>query len=192
MRRTCGLFLLLSACAPDLRADHPFDGQTSDGPLVVAEVLEGGGHKLFVDATSKGAQVYVDLDEAKELKADDAFATNAWDLWFKRFEVGMNGGDSSPGGPVRVAVLKDVDYAALSVAPAEGYLQDTADRVFAAVEGGWYYYDLGVHRLVPRAELTYVVQSTTGAYFKLRMLEYYDASGTPASLTLEYAPLAAP
>jgi hypothetical protein len=192
MRSLLPLLLVVTACAPDLRDDHPFDGQTSDGPLVVAEVLEGGGHRLRIDATSKGAQVYVDLDEAKELKAEEAFTTNAWDLWFKRFEVGMNGGDTSPGGPVRVAVLKDVDYAALTTAPTDGYLQDTADKVFAAVEGGWYYYDLGVHRLIPRPELTYVVQGTAGAYFKLKMLAYYDESGTPAALTVEYAPIAAP
>jgi hypothetical protein len=37
-----------------------------------------------------------------------------------------------------------------------------------------------------------VVKSSTGAYFKLRMLSYYDSFGTPASITLEYAPIAAP
>jgi hypothetical protein len=31
-----------------------------------------------------------------------------------------------------------------------------------------------------------------GAYVKLRMLSYYDQAGTPASISLEYAPIAAP
>lgn len=191
MHRLFGL-LVLSACAPDLRVDYPFDGQSNDGPLVSVDVLEGGARRLHVDATSKGTQVYVDLDEARELKIDEAFETNAWDLWFKRFEIAMNGGGSSPGGAVRVAVIKDGDYDALTTAPAGGYQQDSGDKVLNAVEGGWYYYDLGVHRLQTRPELFYVVQTSTGAYFKLKMLDYYDASGTPAALTLEYAPLAAP
>lgn len=192
MRRAFAILLAVSACAPDLRVDHPFDGQTTDGPLVKVEDLGGGARRLLIDATNKTAQVYVDLDEGVELKPDEAFETGAWDLWFKRFEIAMNGGGSSPDGPVRVAVLKGVDYAALTAAPAAGYQQDTSEKVFAAAEGGWYYYDLGVHRLLTRAELVYVVHTTEGAYFKLKMLDYYDASGTPASLSLEYAPLAAP
>jgi hypothetical protein len=192
MRRALALACVFAACAPDLRDDFPFDGQTTDGPLVRVEDLGDGARLLRIDATSKSAQVYVDLDEGVELKPDQAFESNAWELWFKRFEIAMNGGGSSPQGPVRVAVLKNVDYASLTSAPASGYQQDTSEKVFNAVEGGWYYYDLAVHRLLTRPELVYVVQTTEGAYFKLRMLDYYDASGTPASLSLEYAPVAAP
>ncbi len=191
MRRLLTL-LVLSSCAPDLRVDYPFDGQVTDGPLVRLELLDDGARRLFVDATNKTAQVYVDLDEGRELKPDEAFETQAWDLWFKRFEIAMNGGGSSPGGPVRVAVIKGGDYASLTVAPADGYQQDTGTRVFNVVGEEWYYYDLAVHRLLTRSEFFYVVQTSTGAYFKLRMLDYYDASGTPAALSLEYAPLVAP
>lgn len=184
--------ILSSACANDLRVDHPFDGQTTTGPLVSAEVLDTGGTRLFIDATNKMSQVYVDLDEGREMKPDEAFSSNAWDLSFKRFEIGANSGASSPGGTVEIAVLKDVDYAGLTQAPATGFSVDTPEKIFSAVDGGWYLYDLGVHQLLPRAELIYAVKSSTGAYFKLRMLGYYDAFGTPASITLEYAPIAAP
>lgn len=184
--------VVVSACANDLRVDHPFDGQTTTGPLVSAEVLDTGGKKLFVDATNKMSQVYVDLEEGREMKPDEAFSTNAWDLSFKRFEIGANSGASSPTGTVEIAVLKGVDYGSLTQAPASGFSVDTPEKIFSAVEGGWYLYDLGVHQLLPRAELVYAVKSSTGAYFKLRMLGYYDAFGTPASITLEYAPLAAP
>ena len=51
-----------------------------------------------VDASNKGSQVYMDLDEGKEMKAEEAFSTNGWDLAFKRFEVSMNGGASNPTG----------------------------------------------------------------------------------------------
>jgi hypothetical protein len=193
VRSTLFAFLVVaSGCAPDLRDDFPFDGQVTDGPLVSASELEGGGKRLQVDATNKSSQVYVDLDEARELKAEEAFSTNAWDLSFNRFNVAVNSGASSPEGTVEVAVLKDVPWESITQAPATGFTVDTPDKVFNSTEGGWYYYDLGVHRLITRTELVYVLKTSAGAYVKLRMLDYYDASGTPASLSLEYAPISAP
>ncbi|HEY0880250.1 MAG TPA: HmuY family protein [Archangium sp.] len=179
-------------CAPDLRDDFPFDGQVTEGPLVTATDLEGGGKRLQVDATNKMSQVYVDLDEARELKAEEAFSTNAWDLSFSRFNIAVNSGASAPEGTVEVAVLKDVPSESVTQAPATGFTVDTPDKVFNSTEGGWYFYDLGVHKLVTRAELVYVLKTSAGAYMKLRMLDYYDANGTPASLSLEYAPISAP
>jgi hypothetical protein len=179
-------------CAPDLRDDYPFDGQVTDGPLVTATDLEGGGKRLQIDATNKMSQVYVDLDEAREMKPDEAFSSNAWDLSFSRFNIAANSGASSPTGTVEVAVLKDVPWESITQAPATGFSVDTPDKIMNTVEGGWYFYDLGVHKLITRTELVYVIKSSAGAYFKLRMLDYYDGNGTPASLSLEYAPVTAP
>jgi hypothetical protein len=183
---------VFSACANDLRVDYPFDGETTTGPLVVATVLDTGGTSMLIDATNKMSQVYVDLDEAREMKPDEAFASNGWDLALKRFDIFVNSGASGPTGTVEIAVLKDVDYASLTQAPASGFTADTGDRVFNTTEGGWYFYDLGVHRLITRTELVYVIHTSAGAYMKLRMINYYDANGTPASISLEYAPIAAP
>lgn len=184
--------LLFLGCAPDLRDDHPFDGQVNTGPLVAMTELEGGVRRLDIDATNKSSQVYVDLDEGRELKADEAFETNGWELSFSRFNIAVNSGASSPTGSVEVAVLKDVPWDAITQAPASGFTVDTPERVFNSVEGGWYVYDLGVHRLITRSELVYVLKTSAGAYKKLRMLDYYDYNGTPAALSLEYAPIAAP
>ena len=186
------LTLLLAGCANDLRVDHPFDGETTTGPLVVATVVETGGTQLLIDATNKMSQVYVDLDEGREMKPAEAFETNGWDLSLRRFDIFVNSGASGPDGTVEIAVLKDVDYASLTQAPASGFTADTGERVFNTSEGGWYFYDLGVHRLITRTELVYVIHTSTGAYVKLRMLSYYDQNGTPASISLEYAPIAAP
>lgn len=190
------LFIVISCvlcgCAPDLRVDHPFDGQTTDGPLVKAEDLGGGVTRLLIDATNKSSQVFVDLEEAREMKPEEAFETNGWDLAFRRFDIAANSGASSPTGVVEVAVLKDVDFDGLTQAPATGFSVDTPDRLFNTVNEGWYFYDLGVHRLVTRAELTYVVKTSAGAYKKLKMLDYYDENGTPASISLKYAPVLAP
>lgn len=187
----CVVFFV--GCANDLRVDHPFETDTP-GELVTSELLEGGGKLLHVNATSKTAQVYVDLDEGKEMKFEEAFNSNGWELAFKRDKVAVNSGASAPTGNVEVALLEGTDYASLTQAPASGLGPDTAAGIFNPVglEGGWYFYDLGVHRLVPRKDFVYVLHSSAGAYWKLRMLEYYDGAGTPAAITLEYAPLTAP
>lgn len=186
--------VFLAACGTDLRVDHPFDGEVGDGgSLVEATPLEGdAGLRLDVDATSRGSQVFVDLDEARELKADEAFATNAWDLSFQRYEVHLNSGASSPEGMVLGLVVKDQDWASFDTAPATGFAVDPPGYLFNSEEGGWYTYDLGQHRLVTNANLFYVVRTSAGAYMKVRMLSYYDAAGTPAALSLEYAPINSP
>ncbi|HSP79805.1 MAG TPA: HmuY family protein [Myxococcaceae bacterium] len=187
VRRTLLLMgLCMTGCAPDLRDDYPFDGQVSDGPLVQVTPQEDGSQHALVDATHKSARVYFDIDEGRELKAEEAFATNAWDLSFQRYEVVMNGGSGNPTGTVQVAVLRDTAWESLTEAPSEGYRQDGAEPVFNGVEGGWYFYDLTRHRLVPRDELLYVVRSSEGRFFKLKMLSYYDDAGTPARLSFRY------
>lgn len=179
------------ACAPDLRDDHPFDGQVNSGPLVSVEAQGDGVLLATVDASNKGSQVFMDLDSGTEMKAEEAFSTNGWDLAFKRFEISMNGGAGNPTGIVRVAVVGDA-FESLTRAPADGYLQDGADAVFASVEGGWYLYDLGAHKLVAREGLVYVVQTSQKASLKLQMRGYYGDDGTPAIIRFLYAPLLAP
>jgi hypothetical protein len=187
------MLVVMSGCANDLRVDHPFDGQTTDGPLVRAEVLDTGGTKLFVDATSKGSQVYVDLDEGREMKADEAFSTNGWDLAFKRYEIAVNSGDQGPTGTVEVAIIKGGDFDALTQAPADGFAPGKGPAM-SVVDGpdAWFSYNLSAHGVVTRTDIFYVVKSSAGAYFKLRMLSYYDEAGTPAAISLVYAPVAAP
>ena len=186
------LGLAVAGCAPDLRTDYPFDGQVNTGPLVQVTPQEDGSHLALVDATSKSALVFFDIDEGRELKADEALETNAWDLAFQRYTVTLNGGGGNPAGTVQVAVLKGQGWDALTQAPATGYQQDASEPVFNGVEGGWYTYDLARHRLVSRDELLYVVRSSAGQYFKLQMLSYYDAAGTPANLSLRYQRLPSP
>jgi hypothetical protein len=186
------LGLWVTGCAPDLRQDHPFDGEAPSGPLVEVTPQEDGSQLALIDATNKSAQVFFDIDEGRELKTDEALDTNAWDLAFQRYTITMNGGGGNPTGSVKVAVLEGGSWDALTSAPAEGYQQDASEPVFNGVEGGWYFYDITQHRLVSREELLYVVHSSSGRYFKLQLLSYYDGAGTPARLSLRYQPLPAP
>ena len=135
--------------------------------------------------------VYFDIDEGREMKADEAFDTNGWDLSFQRYVITMNGGGGNPMGQVSVAVLAGRAWESLTTAPRDGYQQDASAPVFSDVQGGWYGYDLSKHRLDPH-ELLYVIHSSAGRYFKLQMLSYYDSAGTPARLSFRYQPLEAP
>ena len=193
MRAISFLTLLIVGCANDLRVDHPFETDTP-GELVTVEVLEAGLKRLHINATSKTSQVFVDLDEGREMKLEEAFSTNGWELSFKRDKIFVDSGASAQAGTVEVAVVTNVGFDVLTQAPASGFEKDSANGIFNPVglEGGWYLYDLSVHRLVARPENVYVLHTSAGAYMKLRMLEYYDEHGTPAAITLEYAPVSAP
>jgi len=186
------LALLVAGCAPDLREDYPFDGQSSAGPLVEVTPREDGSALVLVDATNKSGTVYFDLDEGREMKTDEALDSNQWDLAFQRFTVTTNGGGGNPTGEVHVAVLQNSDWDTLSSAPSGGYQQDASETVFNGVHGGWYSYDLVKHQLLPRESLLYVVRGSQARYFKLRMLSYYDSAGTPARLSFQYQQVAAP
>ncbi|MBX7101476.1 MAG: HmuY family protein [Myxococcaceae bacterium] len=187
----CLVAFAAAGCAPDLRTDFPFDGALPDGVYFKTEALPSGLNRSVVTATSKNSYVYVDLDTAKDLPAHEALETNAWDLAFQRYKIPLNGGAGGPG-PVEAAVLVNQNFDALTRAPATGFIQDASDPVLNGPEGGWYYYDLGKHKLYARQENFYVVHTTAGAYFKLRFLAYYDAAGTAGMVSFEWKAVDAP
>lgn len=185
--------LLLAACAPDLRKTDCFDGVCGELPTepLFSFTVQDGVVDALVDATSKTLPTYIDLDESRELKFDEAEETNAWDLSFQRDKVRSNGGGTNPMGTVEVLVLKGQDFAALTRAPASGYQKDGAEGVFNTVEGGWYYYDLGVHKLTT-LDHVYVVKTSKGDYFKVKMGNYYDTNGTAARIGVRFSKLNPP
>jgi hypothetical protein len=190
--RSLLVLVLLSACAPDLRQDFPFDGQPPSGNFIEFQDQGNGSQYLTVDATSKTSYAYLDLDTMAEINAESTLDPNAWDLSFQRYKVSGNSGSSGPG-TVEIAVLTGADYDALTQAPADGYQRDGQYTVIGGdANGGWYFYDLNVHKLSSRSELTYAVRSTGGAYFKLKMLSYYDENGTAARLTMRVGKLSPP
>lgn len=192
MRRLL-LTLVLAGCAPDLRKTDCFDGVCGELPTepLFSFTLEQGIYDSLIDATSKTLPTYIDLDEQRELKFDEAESTNAWDLSFQRDKVRANGGGSNPMGNVEVAVLKGQDFATLTQAPASGYEKDGSEPVFNTIDGGWYYYDLGTHRLTT-LDHVYVVKTTKGEFFKVKMGNYYDGNGTAARIGVRFAKLTPP
>jgi hypothetical protein len=202
MRRRTPLIAALAAagiaCAPDLRAEFPFDGDLPAGDYVTFTDLGGGqSWELRVNAGEPQSWVYVDLDEQRQIPGVDAVGSVGWDVGFQRFRIISNGGVSGVG-PVEVAVLPGQDFGALTAAPASGYAQDAADgpddnqdidSVFLAGDG-WYLYDIFNHGVNPRDNV-YVVH-TDHAFWALKVLAYYDETGTAARLRLEVKALAPP
>jgi len=169
------------------------------GDLVTTEDLGDGVTAVIVDATDEASWVYVDLSTLTQVHPTDPATDDGWDLAFQRFRIASNGGISG-GGTVRVAVLDGADWDTLSDAPSDGWRTDAADGddededadLAFLVDGGWYVYDGTNHTLAPRPERVYVLEAHDGSYFKIRVVDYYDAAGSAGAITFHVASVAAP
>jgi len=183
--RLIPLLLLLAACLPNirytLRGDDDFEG---DGGIAVA--TEDGGISLVMDATDAERWSALDLDGGRVTVEEDS----GWDLAFQRFEIKVNGGISGDGGVEVVAV--SAMYQDDIEVPAGGWLTDEPDADGDEVPEyallTWYSYDYETHLLNP-AEVVYIVRTSEDALFKLAFDSYYDNSGTPARISLRFAPI---
>ncbi|MEM6732550.1 MAG: HmuY family protein, partial [Myxococcota bacterium] len=179
--------VLLSGCASDL--SERLDGQQEVFGEVILVESQTEGSSTLTRVNASEAQRWVhwrindDFAESTE-NLGEVPADEMWDLAFQRFRVRVNGGASGPAG-VEVAVLSDVDFDSVTVAPSTGYTQDLPDAdddgdvesVFETVGDGWFIYDFSVHTLSPRP-LVYVVKSHEEQFYKLAYVSYYDDAGS--------------
>jgi len=151
-----------------------------------------------VNASCEENWVYLNLDETSEVVPKAPEDNEDWDLAFQRFKIKSNGGISG-SQDVRVAVVSDTDFEDLIEAPQTGYLSDAEDSddededpdfTFLAPEP-WYNYNEETHILTPKDHI-YVVQSTSGEYFKIQITDYYDDAGTSGYLKFIWDTLLAP
>lgn len=191
----CARDLVLSVDDPLVASDAGLDPDGAvlppGGPHVRYASAEGG-HTVTVDATDQVAWVHLDLDSGTELTPADPSADTAWDLAFRRSNVAANGGASGAGN-VAVAWSDALDWSSVAVPDASAFAVDAPDSDdgdalpdFALAD--WYDYDVMTHVLTPRDRII-VVRSSAGAYFKIRILRYYDTFGTSGRFTLQVAPL---
>lgn len=173
--------LALAACADDLATDST---ETESSALVATQSNDAGESTTTIDASNAEAWVYFSFATGAEVTPADPANSPDWDLGFQRFHVISNGGVSGSGG-ASVAALVEQTFESVTSAPVEGYVEDqpdsddddtVADSAFAA-SGGWYDYDGATNRLSPKP-IVYVVRASSGAHYKLEILDYYDAAGT--------------
>lgn len=172
--------------------------------------------KIAINATDNNAWVHIDLTAARQVvPGDPGNDPSGWDVAFKRTDIKANSGVSGSGMVAIADGLRDT-WNTRTAAYTDGmkYHVDEADKLafitYPAAERtgdpqcgninsdfGWYYYSAfcddgkGIHRITPR-DVVYVVKGRDGNYWKLRMLDYYDAAGTSGHPSVEYAPVTKP
>lgn len=180
---------LASGCADKIDHSSPDAGAPQTGKVATTRNSGDGTYTTVIDATSMTDWTYADFETGREAQTSDP-----WDLRFQRFHVSTNGGINGSGG-VMVAPVTGTTFAALTAAPATGYVADAADGNgdgmpdYALEQGdGWYAYDPNSHLLSPRP-IVWVVKTAGGATLKLEITRYYDTAGTSGWFTLHWGPL---
>ena len=178
-------------CAEDIQPD-PSDPCPPE-VAVITTSSEGQNLTVRAGACLQDQWLYFDLDTHAEVFPETVANDPTWDLAFQRFKILTNGGVTGSGA-VAVARIASADYDAMSEAPMQRYMEDSedsdddgdaADNPFIE-STNWYDYDREDHTLSP-ADFVYVVRSTEGAYFKLKMTGYYDEAGTSGYPAFQYA-----
>lgn len=160
---------------------------------------------LTVDASEGWALVALG-DEAHVVTAEDAQASEAWDLGFFATDVMLNGGAAGPGGVMGYCVCQnasatDDDVIAMT---ADSELQDfrsvdasalpdsaeawVTDALAPAIDG-WYAYDPAAHVVSAAPEHVWKVRTASGtSYAKFHVTGLEDATQEHAGqVTFEYA-----
>lgn len=159
--------------------------------MVENVLMTGAITSANVDATAGGQgnsadnpYIYLDLRTGMKVEINDidARTSMAWDIALKRASVRLNGGDSGNGGR-KLAEVAAADLAAVTSAPASGYVVDdfaTEDCTLVSLRAGepsssfgeWYDYDEDAHTLTPKG-VAYVIERPDGSHTALRIVEYY-------------------
>lgn len=193
------LLLSIAACAPDLRPDAAAPADAADSPTgpFVQTTREGSVYVSRVDATSSERWIHLDFDRVISAPGDsgEVSPSPGWDVAVQRFKVMSNSGVSGTGG-VGVARVEG-SFESVSAVPASPlWLHDepdgddgNMDPDFAFARGdNWFSYDEMFHTLTPR-DVVFVVRTTEGRFVKVKILGYYDESGTGGYMRFQWAEL---
>lgn len=164
---------------------------------IIAEAVVAGVREVFIDATAGGFMppmphpaIYLKLSDATKVEVSDtdSFASNDWDLAFKRYVIRSNSGDGGPGN-AGAAFISNKDFAAVTLADAQAAMLDIetwfdddcnyetdATNNLVTTFSSWYAYEGMVLEPLPG---TWVVRGADGtSFFKLEFLTYYaDPNG---------------
>ena len=147
--------------------------EAQDSPVEPVEMLEAV--TFTIDATSKEKWTYFSFAAGDVVDVEDAATSEAWDIGFQRTQVKLNGGVSGPGEG-SVVMLTETTFAAVTAAPADGYVADTADTlaIVPQSEKGWYLYTgAPTHWILPLEDRVFVAKAADGTFAKLRFVGYY-------------------
>ncbi len=168
-------------------------------PNITHKKSADGVTTTTVNSTSLDKWIYLQLSTSDETTVSDPKTANNWDLAFQRFSLLVNGGVSGASS-VEIAHLNGAKFEDIKQAPAADYRTDvegiTDERgqnpglAFLA-DDTWYNYDGATHLLSVR-DRVYVIHATTGEYFKVQFLDYYDLAGTGGFVQFKWQKIDAP
>jgi len=172
------LLLFAAACSDSTTGIN--DEPVSDVNVNLVEDFDARG----ID----GKFSFFSLRTGQEVAHADS-ATTEWDIAIRGTTVLINSGISGPGQSG--ALLLDVPFDEVEIAPSEGYAADS-EEILAIPTGsgnGWYNYTGGAtprNAILPIEDVTIVLQTGDGnQYAKMEILSYYQ--GNPDTSTEEFA-----
>jgi hypothetical protein len=201
-----GLFAAsLAGCAPNLAGTSPdTNTNTNTNTNTQTQTEEQNGvtvHTSVVDADVAKANkfTYFSFETGAVVTPATPSASVDWDIAFKSTTLIANSGVSGAGS-VSVKRHAGADFDALTKADASGYLIDAADSDDAgtAVDNGflvgetWYHYAGAPTHLVTPKDHVYVVRANSGKFYKMKIVNYYDAAGTARYVTFKWAEVSSP
>ncbi|MEX2601628.1 MAG: HmuY family protein [Balneolaceae bacterium] len=126
-----------------------------------------------------------------DVVASDDSASANWDIGFSGSSMIVNSGVSGPGAAG--AILLDVPFDQIELAPSSGYGADTNEEM--AIQGldGWYIYTgtegSPAHAILAKEDVTILIKTADeNHYAKVQIQSYYQ--GNPETDTAEFANLA--
>lgn len=130
--------------------------------------------------------VYFNLRTGETVHTAEA-ETDNWDIGFRGTQIIVNSGTSGPGNAG--ALMLDVPFDDVIIAPSEGYLQDSVDEPAITGSGGWYTYTGNGNpprAVISHDDTTIIFITADGNHFaKLNIMSYYE--GNPDYGTEEFA-----
>lgn len=128
--------------------------------------------------------VLFSLRNGEEVSIADSASAN-WDIGFRGTDIIVNAGTSGPGEGE--AILLDLSFEEIEIAPSEGYLKDGEEYAVS----NWYTYtgdSSPQHAVLPNDETTVVLKTADDNHHaKLELISYYE--GNPDTSTEEFANL---
>ena len=172
--------LLLSSSCSD-NGSGPEEPQSEIQAETVAD-LHAPSNRTNPDARF----ILFSLRTGQDVDIADSASTN-WDIGFRGTDIIVNSGTSGPGSAG--AVVLDVAFEEVTIAPESGYTSDSAE---AKAVSEWYNYTGQTgnpQHAVITLDKTIVVRTADGNHYgKLEIMSYYE--GNPDTSTEEFANLA--
>lgn len=158
---TIAALLLFSGCSDSTTGNSDPEPEIEINQIADLDARGEDGHYTFFS-----------LRTGEVVDAADSASVN-WDLAFNGTTIRINSGESGPGEAG--AIILDLPFQEVGVAPSEGYNIDTAEELAipSGAGNGWYSYDFTAHVIAPIENKTIVVRTADGNHYSKVEIEHY-------------------